>query len=355
VEDEGLRAGQVLLGRYRVGERLGAGGMGAVYEAFDEREAAVVALKVIHPRQSLEPEYRERLRLEGRAMVELEHPHIVRVFAVVEAEGCSCLVMERVHGRTLHERLHDGPLAAEEALRVNAQILEALSAAHARGIVHRDLKPRNVFLAESPDGPWVKLFDFGVVKFLSEGATRHLTRTGMVVGTPEYMAPEQAIGEPIDGRADLYAAGCVLYETITGRPPFIAATALEVMNAHVSDAVPRLSAARADAAHTDLLDPIVRRALAKAPAARFQSAAEMLVTVEAALAALPDRATAGQPQPASGTQTLPPRAERVPLPEVVSLKDELLPTPRASWAGMILAGMLGALVAAAIGYFVFVR
>ncbi|RTH27312.1 serine/threonine-protein kinase, partial [Thermus scotoductus] len=206
--------GMVLGGRYRLEASLGSGGMAEVWRAVDERLGRKVAVKLLHPR-ALPPE-RERFLLEVRALSRLFHPGIVQVLDLGEVEGRPYFVMELVEGGTF-DRLgpfEEGP-EGERILEAAIQVMEALAHLHAQGILHRDLTPKNILLTKEGHP---KVMDFGLAYLLQE--SRHLTRTGYTLGTPTYMAPEQAKGLPLTPRADLYSLGAVLYRTLTGKPPF---------------------------------------------------------------------------------------------------------------------------------------
>jgi TolB-like protein/tetratricopeptide (TPR) repeat protein len=218
------------LGPYEVLAPLGRGGMGEVWRARDTALLRDVALKVLPAAVATEPSRRARFRREAQLLASLNHPSIGAIYGFEETGAAPALVLELVEGQTLALRLTRGPLAIDEALRLAVQIADALGAAHERGIVHRDLKPGNVMLRS--DGT-VKVLDFGLATVLradpvqASDATASLTRAGLIAGTPAYMAPEQVRGETVDGRSDIWAFGCVLYEMLTGRPVFGAATATE--------------------------------------------------------------------------------------------------------------------------------
>jgi eukaryotic-like serine/threonine-protein kinase len=209
-----------MIGPYLVRDELGRGGMGVVYLADDTRLGRRVALKVLHPHVAAGAEQRERLRQEARIAAALSHSGIAIVYALEEFDGAMYVASEFVPGRTLRALLQDGPVSVPLLVDMATQIARVLAAAHAQGIVHRDLKPDNVML--TPAGV-IKLLDFGLAR--SEGAQAvRLTRTGTVVGTPAYMAPEQLLGERADFRVDLFALGVVIYEMASGGNPFEAAT-----------------------------------------------------------------------------------------------------------------------------------
>jgi eukaryotic-like serine/threonine-protein kinase len=226
------------IGPYAILGSLGQGGMGAVYRARDVRLGRVVALKVLLDRWSLDPERIARFEREAQLLASLTHPHIATLYGLEDAAGRQCLVMELVEGDTLAERIGRGALPVSEALQVAAQIAAALDAAHEHGIVHRDLKPANVKI--TPDGT-VKVLDFGLAKVVSGAAeaddpvdatvTGYGTHVGVVLGTAAYMSPEQARGQPVGKRTDIWAFGCVLYEMLTGRRPFTGETTTDTLSA----------------------------------------------------------------------------------------------------------------------------
>ena len=223
------------LAHYRVLKVLGQGGMGIVFHAEDTQLQRPVALKVIRPEIGQSLSNRQRFLREARAMAQVRSDHVVTVYQVGQADDVCYLAMELLEGEPLDRWLElvvTPPL--DEALRVCREIALALAAAHARGLVHRDVKPANVWL-ETPTRR-VKLLDFGLARPQTDDV--NLTNPGMVVGTPMYMAPEQARGEEIDGRTDLFSLGCVLYQMLTGRPPFEGPTTLAVLTAVVTETPP---------------------------------------------------------------------------------------------------------------------
>src|SRR5829696_1230475 len=209
-----LRA--VLADRYRIERELGRGGMATVYLAEDLRHDRSVALKVLHPElaATLGP---ERFLREIRLTARLDHPHILPVFDSGEAAGLLWYTMPYVEGESLRDRLRrEGQLPLEDALRIAREVADALDCAHQQGIIHRDIKPENILLARGH----ARVADFGVARAVEAAGAGQLTETGLAVGTPAYMSPEQASGSPVDARSDLYALGCVLYETLAGEAPY---------------------------------------------------------------------------------------------------------------------------------------
>ncbi len=259
------------LGRYCVVRKLGQGGMGIVYEGWDEQLGRPVALKTLSPTQADEAA-RQRLWREARALARVRHPNICQIFEVSEDAGELFLVMELLPGESLDVRLQRGALPFRDAVQVALEMLAALTALHAENLVHRDLKPSNIFL--TPHG--VKLLDFGLAKPTAttppaEETETQLTAAGAILGTPQYMAPEQLQGKPADTRSDLFAAGLVLFEMLTGAPPFRGKSAVELCHAILTENPPALSGSPAVLA----ADRVLRRALAKAPEARYGSSAAM--------------------------------------------------------------------------------
>ncbi len=271
------------LGPYEIVAALGAGGMGVVYKARDTRLDRTVAIKVLSHDLTADPSARQRFDREARAVAALSHPHICSLFDIGHQDGIDFLVMEFLDGETLAARLRPGKLPVAEALTHAAHIADALAAAHRAGIVHRDLKPGNIILTASG----VKLLDFGLAKRrpqpLASDITRlsaePLTHTGMIVGTVQYMAPEQLEGRPVDERTDIFAFGAVLYEMVTGRRAFDAASQAALITSILRDDPP--SARTVAPALPSTVEQVIRKCLAKDPEARWHSAEQ----VHAALAA----------------------------------------------------------------------
>jgi serine/threonine protein kinase len=211
------------LGSFRIVGKLGEGGMGEVYRARDNKLGRDVAIKILPPHFSADSERRARFAREARTLATLNHPHIGAIYGLEQSDGVDALVLELVEGQTLADRLERRPLKLGDALVVARQIAEALDAAHEKGIVHRDLKPANIVLQGARDDTRVKVLDFGLAKFVhrDEDRAAHATRTvqttedGRILGTPAYMSPEQARGEAVDRRTDIWAFGCVLYDART--------------------------------------------------------------------------------------------------------------------------------------------
>jgi serine/threonine-protein kinase len=279
----------VLAGRYTIERELGRGGMAIVYLAHDLRHDRTVAIKLLQPEitSSLTA---ERFLREIRITARLQHPNVLGLFDSGAEAGFCYYVMPYVEGETLRERLErQGPLPIAEAIGVAADLCEALAYAHSRGVIHRDIKPENVLFSAGQ----AMLADFGLARAISEGQ-RSITVAGMSLGTPPYMSPEQAQGlEQIDHRSDIYALGCVLFETIAGRPPFAGPSIGRVIQQHLQSPPPSLRDLRPDTPAG--LDGAIQRALAKDPAARFQSADEMLGAIRGATGPAGPAAPAGPP------------------------------------------------------------
>jgi serine/threonine-protein kinase len=263
-----LEPGRVVLGRYHVQRELGRGGMGAVYLAEDSKLGERVALKVISSAMAGDPEQAvARFQREVQAARRVTHPNVIRIHDLGEEGPLLFLSMEYLDGETLASRLRrTGPLPIPEALSILTDICQGVAAAHAAGVVHRDLKPQNVLCRAAP--PAVKVIDFGLA---TTNFFAGMTATGMILGTPEYMAPEQIRGKPCDARTDVYALGAMAYQIVCGRPPFVGESPIAVGFAHMNEAPRSPRELRAEI--PALLEAAMMRALAKAPEERFADAA----------------------------------------------------------------------------------
>ncbi|HYN01540.1 MAG TPA: protein kinase [Vicinamibacteria bacterium] len=315
------------LGRYRILHRLGQGGMGVVFAAEDASLGRRVAVKTIaEPDDSA----RKRFRREARAAAGVNHPNVCQVYEIGEDGGQLFIAMELLEGESLADRLRRGPLPVQEAVALGRGMLAALSALHTTGVVHRDLKPSNVFL--TPHG--VKLLDFGLARPLPKEFTQsleagtELTRPGLLVGTPRYMAPEQVLGHEVDARTDLFSAAAILYEGVSGRAAFLGTTVVEVLSATLHEQPPALAGDAAVVA----LDRLLRRALAKRPSDRPESAAEMAAEMDLVAAAGTSTATSVC-RPLTRLVVLPFRLLR-PDPEIDFLSFALADAVSASLAGL---------------------
>ena len=270
--------GQLIGERYEVEELVGKGGMSSVYRARDDVLERRVALKILHEHFSGDPEYVERFRREARAIARLNHPNIVTVIDRGEFEGRQFIVFEHVPGENLKEIVErEGPLSVSQALALTHQIARGLSFAHDNGVVHRDVKPQNVLLDETGGA---KVTDFGIARSLEP--EDGLTETGTLLGTSDYIAPEQATGGPVDERSDQYSLGVLLYELLTGEVPYRAGSFMAVAMRHVRDPVPSVRERRPDVPAQ--VDEIVARAMSKSPQDRFPSIEVMMAAIEACLA-----------------------------------------------------------------------
>ncbi|MFB8756541.1 protein kinase [Streptomyces sp. NPDC059852] len=275
-------------GRYRLTRRLGRGGMAEVFAAEDVRLGRTVAVKLLRSDLAEDPVSKARFTREAQSVAGLNHHAIVAVYDsgedVVGGHSVPYIVMEIVEGRTIRDLLINAEAPGpEQALIIVSGVLEALAYSHQHGIVHRDIKPANVIITNNGA---VKVMDFGIARAL-HGAQSTMTQTGMVMGTPQYLSPEQALGKAVDHRSDLYATGCLLYELLALRPPFTGETPLSVVYQHVQD-IPTPPSEASDAAPPEL-DGLVMRSLAKEPDDRFQTAEEMRGLVQYALQMLYDQ------------------------------------------------------------------
>src|SRR6478672_1342336 len=267
--------GSVLADRYHILKRIGEGGMGRVYLGEHGKKNRECAIKVMSPALVNDSESASRFAREASSAARIIHPNVAAVFDYGESEGLIYLVMEYVDGQPLSRILaREAPLSVERALDLARQIADGLGAAHELGIVHRDLKPDNILVSRNKAGKEVaKVVDFGIAKAIQENAGDALTRTGLVIGTPEFMSPEQLLGDPIDARSDLYALGCIMHLMLTASPPFAAPTREQMIKRRLSEEAPHIQ--QLDPGLPDSLDRIVNRLLARSPADRYGSASEV--------------------------------------------------------------------------------
>jgi serine/threonine-protein kinase len=292
-EDPAQLIGQVIDGRYRLTSLVGRGGMGAVFLAEHVTIRRPVAVKYLVPSLAAIPELARRFQREAFAIGRIEHPNCVTVLDFGRLDnGSLYLVMEYLAGRSLAEAIEDEErLPARRSLHILRHVLRGLGHAHQAGIVHRDVKPENVILVEHDGVPdFAKILDFGIARvfgqtppdMMEEGEER-LTQAGIAFGTPAYLSPEQAIGDPVDPRADLYSATVMLFEMVCGRPPFYSSDKLELLAMHATRPPPRLRDVAPDLAVPPLLDELVARGLCKSPADRFASADDYIAAIERCL------------------------------------------------------------------------
>ncbi|HEY4240903.1 MAG TPA: serine/threonine-protein kinase [Kofleriaceae bacterium] len=375
--------GAVLDGRYRILAPVASGAMGSVYRAERVKLGRVVAVKILQDALPGELSSRERFEIEAIAMAKLEHPHCAAVLDVGLHEGRPYVVMDFVSGDSLKDLLAAGPLPPARAVEIVRQALSGLAHAHELGIIHRDVKPANIIVGQKAGlGDHVKVLDFGLARLV--GAGRNLT-TGIVVGTPTHMAPEQIRGEPLDARVDVYAIGVVLFELLAGQLPYRSQTddLVELCGMHLTAAIPRLAdRAIGDAAGRDFgpLEDVVRRALAKARDDRYPSAVAFADALGNALdqaprpsqpfAAEPSAPIAAEPSAPVAAEPPPPAPAPIPSGSIAarpgperesSMSRSQSPTPTPRWLGrfppprrrtLLVAGGIGA--ALAIGIVVYV-
>jgi hypothetical protein len=301
--------GELIGGRYEIEELVATGGMSSVYRARDTVLERWVALKVLHEHFSSDPEYVERFRREARAIAQLNHPNIVTVIDRGEFEGRQFIVFEHVTGETLKEIVErEGPLPVQQALELAHQVARGLALAHEHGVVHRDVKPQNVLLDESGAA---KVTDFGIARSLDP--EDELTDSGTLLGTSDYIAPEQASGGHVDERSDQYSLGVLLYELLTAEVPYPGEGFMSVAMRHVNDPVPSVRERRPDVPAR--VEAIVARAMAKRPQDRFPSMPALMAALEACLA--DDRGVRsrgdGQTSVLSPTLPTPPRPRSRPV------------------------------------------
>ena len=267
--------GRVMAERYHILKRIGEGGMGRVYLGEHVKMNRQCAIKVMSPALVNDHESAARFAREASNAARIIHPNVAAVFDYGESEGLVYLVMEYVEGEPLARILaREAPLSVDRALDLSRQIADGLGAAHELGIVHRDLKPDNILVSRNKAGKEVaKVVDFGIAKAIQENAGDALTRTGLVIGTPEFMSPEQLLGDPIDARSDLYALGCIMHLMLTASPPFAAPTREQMIKRRLSEEAPHIQ--HLDPGLPDSLDRIVNRLLARTPGDRYGSASEV--------------------------------------------------------------------------------
>ena len=304
--------GELIAGRYELQELVGSGGMSNVFRAYDRLLERSVAIKILHEQLGRDEDYVERFRREARSVAQLSHPNIVTVIDRGEEDGRQYIVFEYIEGENLKALVANGALPVDEALHYGLQVGQALDFAHKRGLVHRDVKPQNVLLNE--DGQ-AKVTDFGIARSLD---VQGVTQTGTVLGTSDYIAPEQARGDKVDQKTDIYSLGTVLYELLTGEVPYEGDNFVVVAMRHVNDPVPSVLARRPDAPIR--LDLAIQRAMAKDPADRFESMERFVEELERCVVEFAQDGDEGATMivPRARRPRRPPRARRRrrPLPVV---------------------------------------
>jgi serine/threonine protein kinase len=342
------------ISHYRVTTQLGAGGMGVVYGADDTRLGRQVALKFIPEELVRDRQAVERFRVEARTTSALNHPNICTVYDIGEHDGQPFIVMEWMKGQTLHDRISGSLLKIHQLVDYGIEIADALDAAHTQGIVHRDIKPANIFLTERGH---VKVMDFGLAKLLNDQDTVHLnttskigalTQPGMTLGTAFYMSPEQAAGDPFDGRSDLFSLGIVLYECATGRRPFVGNSARAVLAAIINTAP--IAPGILNPELPQRLQDVISNCLEKDPDLRYQNAASVRADLKRVRRDLESGRMGSVPS--AGEPTVPIVADRAPAPTVRDSQATPPPSPRRLATGAVIAALVvGAIAVAAVGYF----
>ncbi|QNA91252.1 MULTISPECIES: Stk1 family PASTA domain-containing Ser/Thr kinase [unclassified Microbacterium] len=338
---------RVIAGRYRVDELIGHGGMAKVYRGYDLTLGREVAIKILDPELARDTAFRTRFRLEAQAASRMSHPSIVRVYDAgdpstndASSEELPYIVMELVKGTLLKKIIADGPVPVEDAVRYVDGILEALDYSHRAGVVHRDIKPGNVMVTDKGQ---VKVMDFGIARAVSDSSST-VAETTQIIGTAAYFSPEQAKGEPVDARADLYSTGVVLYELLTGRQPFRGESPVAVAYQHVSETPIPPTEVNENA--PGALDPIVLRALAKDPYQRYPDAAHFRAALDSAVAGnAPTRKELGSltselygPSPRQAQETA--RSLRQLSTDTTMTRTQSGPPVAWIWAGVALLAVL---------------
>ncbi|MET0129023.1 MAG: protein kinase [Solirubrobacterales bacterium] len=329
----GALTGTVLSGRYRLESKLGSGGMSTVYLARDETLERWVAAKVLHREISDQPDQIERFRREARAVAQVSHPNVVAVIDAGEDSGRPYIVFEYVDGETLKARIdhHSGGLPLDEAAAYAIEVGRGLAAAHLRRLVHRDVKPQNVLI----DGEGrAKVTDFGIARELEQDG---LTKTGRVLGTTDYVSPEQAMGQPVDARSDIYSLGIVLFEMLTGDVPFKADNVVGVAMKHVNEKIPDVQKRRRDV--SSALAAVVERATEKKPEKRYDDMNSMLAELENALEVEVARAGRSTGEATTVLDSVP-RRQRIVTSRRVSIAGILLVLAGTA-AALLIAGLSG--------------
>jgi Protein kinase domain len=340
-----------MLGKTLITDLLGHGGMATVYKGYQQEIDRYVAVKVLPPHPGQDVGFVDRFKLEARTIARLQHPHILPVYDYGNEDDILYLVMAFVPGGSLAELIAQGPLPLERVSRVLREIAPALDYAHRQSVIHRDIKPGNILLDKEGNA---LLADFGIVKLLEGGSG--MTSTGGVVGTPAYMAPEQANGQPVDGRTDIYALGVVVFEMLSGNQPFSAETPVQLLLKHLTEPAPSIRDRVAGIPHS--IDAVIHRALAKDPSARYQSATDFANDFNEALRTgdastldltkpLPSMTKTGDAVPRPTSPNM--RTEMVAeAPQVVT--QTVLPAPRSSVLPTLVMGLaaIGALLVAVL-------
>jgi eukaryotic-like serine/threonine-protein kinase len=316
--------GRVIADRFKIVSLIARGGMGKVYRAEQAPLGRLCAVKVLNPNYNgdADPEFHQRFFREASITSQISHPNSVTIFDYGKTDDeIYYMAMEYLEGQTLHHALREGGVMSEERVgRIAAQICRALREAHSLDVIHRDLKPANIFLTRhGDDEDFVKVLDFGLVKHLSERPEEQLTQTGLFMGSPKYMAPEQIQGGHVDARTDIYSLGIIMYEMLAGKVPFDRPTSVNILMAHVGEPPPPMREVNPNLVCSPVFEELVMRCIAKDPAERYRTMEEVLVSIKRAhgvsmtgqLAAvnignMPHMAVSGQYTPVGGSQRPPP-------------------------------------------------
>jgi eukaryotic-like serine/threonine-protein kinase len=332
--------GTTLGDRYRIDALIGEGGMGRVYSAEHVLMRKRLAIKVLHRELTTMAEVVARFEREAMAAANIDHPNVAAATDFGKLpDGAVFLVLEYVQGKSLRDEIAGGPIAAERALHITRQIASGLGSAHALDIVHRDLKPENVMLVEKGGDPdFVKVLDFGIAKVpIGEVPNRAetpahtpITKAGMVFGTPEYMAPEQALGQTVDGRADLYALGVILYEMLSGSRPFSSQSQVGILGQQLSKSPPKISDRAPGIVVPPAVEAVAMKLLQRESSERYQSAAEVVDVINRLLAPIPGHGIYRFTLPEGSPSGFPPPEEKQALREAITVNSkpkQLAPTP----------------------------
>ena len=282
--------GKVLDGRYRIDSVLGYGGFGMVFRGVQTSIQRPIAIKTLRPHLAMEPTFFERFKREAETASRLRHPNIITIFDFGRtSEGLCYFVMELLEGESLRERVRRvGPMTLREAAAVIEQVALGVGHAHHHNVIHRDLKPHNIMLSEVDGSEYVKVLDFGLVKAIEQDDEEQLTSTGQVLGTPQYISPEQAGGDVVDRRSDLFSLTAVFYYCLTGRSPYGANNVMKALTLSMAGNVAPVDALRQGAPVPEAIDRFIIKGLSPEKEARFESAEEFITALKAAVAGVPD-------------------------------------------------------------------